>query len=97
LGHKLLSPLWREVVRNSEEIICPSESLKSLVLKHCADTKIKLISNGIDTDRFQHIRNKQKSILIVSSMFERKGIQYFLKGLNGLDFEHKVNIVGDGP
>ncbi|HSE84250.1 MAG TPA: glycosyltransferase family 4 protein [Thermodesulfobacteriota bacterium] len=97
LGHKLLFPLWREVVRNSEQIVCPSESLKSLILKHCADAKIKLISNGIDINRFRPNGSRQKSILVVSRMFERKGIQYFLKALEGLDSEYKVNIVGDGP
>lgn len=97
LGHKLLSPLWREITRNAEQIVCPSESLKSLVLKHCADARITLIPNGIDTNRFQSNGNKQKRILIVSRMFERKGIQYFLRALGELEFEHEVNIVGEGP
>jgi glycosyltransferase involved in cell wall biosynthesis len=30
-------------------------------------------------------------------MFERKGIQYFLKALEGLELAHDINIVGDGP
>jgi len=97
LGHKMLSAPWRKVIRNAGEIVCPSESLKSLVLKHSPSTKVAVIPNGIDIDKFQTNRNKKKRILLVSRMFERKGIQYFLRALEGLDLEHDVNIVGDGP
>jgi len=97
LGHKLLSPLWRRITQDAEQIICPSESLKSLVLEHSSDTKITLISNGIDVNKFQPDGNKQRRILLVSRMFERKGLQYFLRALEGLELEHEVNIVGDGP
>jgi glycosyltransferase involved in cell wall biosynthesis len=97
LGHRLFSPFWKKVIQNSEQIICLSESLKSLVLKHGIETKITVVPNGLDTNKFQPDGNKQRRILIVSRMFERKGLQYFLKALDGLDFEHEVNIVGDGP
>lgn len=97
LGHRLLSPFWREVIQNSEQIICLSESLKSLVLKRGSDTEITVIPNGLDRNKFQPDGNKQRRILIVSRMFERKGVQYFLKALEGADLKHEVNIVGDGP
>lgn len=97
LGHKLLSPVWKRITQDAEQIVCPSESLKSLVLKRDSDAKIMVIPNGINMNKFRPDGNKQKRILIVSRMFERKGIQYFLKALEGLDFEHEVNIVGDGP
>jgi len=35
-------------------------------------------------------------VLIVSRMFERKGIQYFLRALDGLPYPLKVDIIGDG-
>lgn len=97
LGHKLLSVPWKKVTQGAGQIVCPSESLKSLVLQRSPDTKVALIPNGIDIDKFQINGNKKKRILLVSRMFERKGIQYFLKALEGLDLEHDVNIVGDGP
>jgi glycosyltransferase involved in cell wall biosynthesis len=30
-------------------------------------------------------------------MFERKGIQFFLRALQGMKLHHEVHIVGDGP
>ena len=97
LGHKLLSAPWRKVIQGAGQIVCPSESLKSLVLTRTPGTKVAVIPNGIDINKFQINGNKQKRILLVSRMFERKGIQYFLRALEGLDLEHDVNIVGDGP
>jgi glycosyltransferase involved in cell wall biosynthesis len=97
LGHRLFSPFWKKVIQNSEQIICLSESLKSLVLKRNPDTKITVVPNGIDTNKFQPDGNKQQRILIVCRMFERKGIQYLLEALEGLELEHELNIVGDGP
>ncbi len=97
LGHKLLSPAWRRITQGAEQIICPSGSLKSLVLERRADTKITVIPNGIDMNKFQSDGKKERRILVVSRMFERKGIQYFLRALEGLAIGHEVNIVGDGP
>ncbi len=97
LGHKLFSVPWRKVTQGAEQIVCPSESLKSLVLRRSPGTKVTVIPNGIDINKFQINGIKWKRILLVSRMFERKGIQYFLRALEGLDLEHDVNIVGDGP
>jgi glycosyltransferase involved in cell wall biosynthesis len=97
IEHKILSPLWKKIVNDADQLVCLSEALKSLVNKHYSGDKISVIPNGIDIDRFQPIKNKQKRILIVSRMFERKGIQYFLKALEGLELAHDINIVGDGP
>lgn len=97
LGHKLFSVPWKKVTQGAWQIVCPSESLKSLVLRCSPGTEVTVIPNGIDINKFQIDGNKQKRILLVSRMFERKGIQYFLRALEGLDIEHDVNIVGDGP
>ena len=96
-GHKLFSPAWGRITRDAEQIICPSESLKSLVLENNVDAKITLVSNGIDANKFKPNGDKQRRILIVSRMFERKGIQYLFEALKGLELEDEVNIVGDGP
>jgi glycosyltransferase involved in cell wall biosynthesis len=96
-GHKLFSAPWSKVTQGAGQIVCPSESLKSLVLKRNTGAKVAVIPNGIDTNKFQINGKKQNRILLVSRMFERKGIQYFLRALEGLDLEHDVYIVGDGP
>lgn len=97
IDHKLLSPVWKKVVSDAERIICPSESLKSLVLEHITDNQVALIPYGFDSDKFQADVEKKRRVLIVTRMFERKGIQYFLEALEGRSLDSEVNIVGDGP
>jgi glycosyltransferase involved in cell wall biosynthesis len=97
IEHKILSPIWRKIVADTDHLVCLSETLKSLVDRHYSGDNISVIPNGIDIDVFQPIQKKHKKILVVSRMFERKGIQYFLKALDGLELNHDINIVGDGP
>ena len=40
---------------------------------------------------------KENRILVVTRMFDRKGVQYFLKALHGMKTDWEVWIVGDGP
>ncbi|MGH7563458.1 MAG: glycosyltransferase family 4 protein, partial [Gemmatimonadota bacterium] len=68
-----------------------------LVLKAKPDTRTTVIPNGFASDRFSASVTKKKRILVVTRMFERKGVQFFLRALEGLELEHEVNIVGDGP
>ncbi len=96
LAHKLLAPAWQRVVRDAAELICPSETIRSLVLRQRAESNIAVICNGIDPDRFRPTGHGTR-ILAVSKMFERKGIQHLLRALEGLPLEHPVQIVGDGP
>lgn len=96
LAHKLLAPAWQRVVREAAELICPSETIQSLVLRHRADATISVVRNGIDPERFRAAGNGTR-ILAVSKMFERKGIQHLLRALEGLPLEHPAQIVGDGP
>jgi len=97
LVHKLISPLWNRITRNAEHIISPSEALKSLILKRNVNENITVIPNGIDVNKFRPDGNKTKRILSVSRVFERKGLQYFLRALEGLNMDYEVDIVGDGP
>lgn len=95
--HKLLSPIWRRITLKTENIICPSEHVRSLILKQNPDIKTGVIPNGIDVDKFNPNQKKQNRILVVTRMFERKGVQYFLKALEGSDNNYEVHIVGEGP
>jgi glycosyltransferase involved in cell wall biosynthesis len=97
LLHRVLSPLWKIITYGSVNVICSSKSLQDLVLKADKNLKIKLLPNGINLNKFSPEKFKKKQILVVSRMFERKGIQYFLNALVGLNHGFEVNIVGDGP
>lgn len=97
-AHKLLSPLWSMVLRDAARIVCPSESLRSLVVaKRRTEKNLTIIPNGIDPGKFRPDRAKEKRILVVTRMLERKGVQHVLKAVEGSPFDHELHIVGDGP
>jgi glycosyltransferase involved in cell wall biosynthesis len=56
-----------------------------------------VIPNGIEPRKFHQGRQKQNRILVVSRLLERKGIQYFLKAIEGRSLDQEVHIDGDGP
>jgi len=96
LAHRVLAPLWRVITENSAQVICPSEVLQHLVQRQGARARVSVIPNGIDPSKF-HNQQKEKRILIVTRMLQRKGIQYLLQALQELTLDHEVHIVGDGP
>ena len=95
--HKLIHPLWNAVIENSECIICPSENLKSLILRSKPDARTEVIPNGFEVDRLSSHREKGKRVLVVTRMLERKGVQYLLEALPGLEHGFEINVVGEGP
>lgn len=97
LLHRLLKWPWRVVVRNTEQIVCPSEYIKGLLLRAAPQATCQVIPNGINVDRYSPGRPRQKRILVVSRLVERKGVQYLLRALEGLEHDYEVCVVGGGP
>lgn len=95
--HRILAPLWRSVTLGSEQVVCPSEYLRSLVLAAAPSARTTIIPNGFEAQRFDSSRVKKNRILVVSRLFRRKGVQYLLRALAGTDLEYEVTVVGDGP
>jgi len=95
LMHSLMGPLWRTIARNSSAITSPSNFVRDLILKKL-DIPVDVIPNGFDLRAMPDMR-KENRILVVSRMFERKGVQHFLKALHGMQTDWEVWIVGDGP
>jgi len=95
--HKLLSPVWKKVVREASKITCPSETLESLIHQTDSHAKTTIVPNGINIDKFPTHREKVDRVLVVTRMFERKGVQYLLKALESLNHRYEIHIVGDGP
>ena len=95
--HKLIAPAWRASVRAIDTIVCPSKYLENLVLSAEPKANTETIPNGFDVNRFNPGRARKDSILVVTRMLERKGVQDVLHALAkpGIDFD--VNIVGTGP
>ena len=95
--HKMLTPIWRIITSKSERLIMPSKTLDNLVKRVMPDVRTTIIPNGINVDKFSAAEKRENKILVVTRMFERKGVQYFIKAVSGLNHGFTSNIVGEGP
>jgi len=95
--HRILAPLWRLITSNAEQLIIPSNNLNQLVKKANSNIHTTIIPNGINLNKFSPNERRENRILVVTRMFERKGVQYFIKAVSGLNHGFAINIVGEGP
>jgi glycosyltransferase involved in cell wall biosynthesis len=96
--HQLLGPMWQWILRGADHVISPSQFLRELVHRRSRDQPVSIIPNGFRHERFRADRPKDRRILLVSRMLPRKGVQYLLAALPGLDLRgFEIEIVGDGP
>jgi len=95
-AHKLISPAWRFLARNSPMLTSPSESLKRLILRNCRQANVNVIPNGIHTESFE-VGQKTKSILMCSRLFAFKGFQYAIEAVKDMELDWQVDVVGEGP
>ncbi len=92
----VLLPFWKKIVNRSLMVTSPSKFLAKLIGKN-SFKRVKVINNGFNPGTF-NLNKKNKKILVVTRMFERKGVQYFIESLKGLNLkEWEVNVVGEGP
>jgi glycosyltransferase involved in cell wall biosynthesis len=98
LAHTLIKPAWRFLANHADALVCPSESLKRLLLKHIPDLNVSVIPNGIDIEKFPLPTAERKNhILMCSRMLPRKGFQYLIEAVKDLSLDWQVHLVGDGP
>ena len=97
VAHRLLSPLWRWTARAAAHLVCPSRSLADLVARRGIDLPMSIIPYGFDAARYHHAAPRRRRILVVSRLLRRKGVQTLLRALAGLELDHEIHIVGDGP
>jgi glycosyltransferase involved in cell wall biosynthesis len=95
--HRLLGPLWRKIVADADLILCPSKSIEDLIKSAAPLARTHIIPNAIDIDKFRPREKNPRNLLVVTRMFERKGVQYILRALAEMRGQFDVNIVGDGP
>lgn len=96
--HKLLKPCWKKIVQNAEQVVTPSNYLKSLILESVDTDNVIIIPNGFDVNSLNfNPKKKEKKILLLSRLFEFKGFQYFLDAIRDINTDYEINIVGEGP
>jgi len=97
LLHKVLRPVWKLVTEHANYIVSPSRSLSHLIAQQRVNTPVSIVANGFNVGSFDTSRRNDLKVLVVSRMFERKGIQYFLESLENVESPYEIDIVGDGP
>lgn len=95
LYHTLLKPFSQRIVDQAGHLTSPSGYLKGEIVRHFGRQDIAVIPNGITPGQFNPGK-KEKKILTVSRLFERKGIQHVIEAMEGIE-EYNYVICGDGP
>lgn len=96
LLHRLLRPVWRRILRGAAAVTSPSCYLARLMRDEGCPVPVTVVPNGhwplqrLGEDR----RNR---ILVVARMFPRKGVQYFIRAVSGMDSDWEMIVAGDGP
>jgi glycosyltransferase involved in cell wall biosynthesis len=96
-AHALARPAWRRVVRAADLILSPSENLRTRILNLTPEARVQTVPYGFDPGRMRPDRDKERTILVVTRMVQRKGVQYLLEALEGWDRSWTLHVVGDGP
>ena len=101
--YKLIAPAIKVIWKNADRLVANSEGLQQLAYGFYDKKSVDIITNGIDTTQFTPKERKRDkiSILFVSRLIERKGLQFVIpqlkKVLADVNQEIELVIVGDGP
>lgn len=92
----MLQPLVKRYVdifyRRADLVLAPSEYARKELQKRGIETEVKVISNGIDSSRFQDSGSKENEMFTavnLSLVFERKGLTDFIETGRDLDAQLK--------
>ncbi len=95
-GHRVLAPLWWQIVQHADAIISPSRYLRDL-LHQSAVVPVDIIPYGFVPSPITG-KTRRKRMLAASRLFHRKGIQFFLEALGDLPLDDwEIVVAGDGP
>ena len=103
LDYKLLSGLFRRIWYSAAAVVANSQGLQSLASQFAPDLDIKVIHNGIDTEKFHPSKEKNLTkpiqLLTVCRLISRKRIDLLIKAVAGAKqqgLDVCFNIAGEG-
>ncbi len=95
LAHRLIQPTWRRILRDAAMVTTPSRFLCDL-LRSQVDVPVEIIPNGFTPPPDPSVERRDR-ILVVSRLFERKGVQHVIEALRGMQTHWRLCVAGDGP
>jgi glycosyltransferase involved in cell wall biosynthesis len=95
LAHTAIQPIWRRVVQSADGLTTPSHFLARLIQRKL-DLAVEVIPYCYDPTT-QPAGDAGNRILVVTRMFERKGVQFLFHALKDLKTDWEILVAGDGP
>lgn len=110
-AYKILAPAIHRIWAGADALVANSSGLRDMALAFDDSKQFDVICNGVDSEYFTPNENKGSNskqsdektltILFVSRLIERKGLQYFIPTLSDLmnttGRKLQLIVVGDGP
>lgn len=93
LNSKPLKALKRFVLKNAS-VTTVNQEMKNLLISNKLSSQVEVIPMGVKITR-QDRQKKPKQIVFVGRLVEKKGLQYLLEAISGIDC--KLIVIGDGP
>ena len=100
-------PLWRPVlrriIRSADWLLAASEEIRDVALGLFPHPRAEAVTNGVDTEMFappaQRAPNARPRVIVPRRLFEKNGVEYFIRALPLLVRGTPVDavLVGDGP
>jgi glycosyltransferase involved in cell wall biosynthesis len=99
LIHQLIKPVSKHIANAAERITAPSDFQVDLILEQYETDPDRTVTipYGFNPETITPASKKDDHIFIASRLLERKGIQYVLKALEGIDTDYEIRIAGEGP
>lgn len=102
-GLALRKRILKSSLNKADKTIAISEFVRISLIKYLgvSENKIKVIYNGVDTERFNckiHNKDKTLELIYVGRLIEEKGVQNTIRALSTLDsyIDYCFKIVGTG-
>ena len=98
----LWQPVLRRIIRSADWLLAASEEIRDVALSLYPHPRAEAVTNGVDTEMFVPLPRAPRSrprIIIPRRLFEKNGVEYFVRALPLLRRELDVEaiLVGDGP
>jgi glycosyltransferase involved in cell wall biosynthesis len=100
----LWRPILRRIIRSADWLLAASEEIRDVALRLYPHPHAEALTNGVDTALFRAVEPalpppKGYRIIVPRRLFQKNGVEYFLRALPLLRAETELEaiIVGDGP